>query len=437
VSPVRLSGRDAAFLYEERPGRPMHTVKVLELEGEGIDAPALRALLACRIPGLAPLRRHVVTVPGRIYHPVWVDAGLPDLEHHVGTARVAPPGGCEQLCRLVIELGAEPLDRGRPLWRLWVVQGLADERQAVILLLHHALGDAATSRCLLEGMFGATEIVNDGPPGGEAPPRRRQLVGEGVRDLVRLGGQAPALLRGLAEARTAVTEPMPRLPVTGSGGGRTCAFVSFSLDAVRGMADAAGLTVTEFVLAATADALRTLLLDREQLPPRSLVAAVPQLPAAAPPGRWGNHLVTLFIPLATDEPDPQVRRARIRSALRHAAAQQPAAARSEQWWELYPLRRLAYRAALRGGRGRERRVLHDLLVSSVNGGHTRHERRGISVVRVASLGALPLDGDCSLTAWSYAGSLVLGILATDATPLGAAELARRLRASFAEQGIAG
>jgi WS/DGAT/MGAT family acyltransferase len=401
---TRLSGRDAAFLYEERAGRPMHTVKVLELDGDQPDGARLRALLAPRIAGLAPLRRRVITVPGRLYHPVWVDAGMPDLGHHVEPIRCSVE-------ELISGAGAEPLDRQRPLWRMWLLDG-----GVIVLLLHHALGDARVSREVIAGLFGEDEVRPDGPPGGEPVPAPASLVGPASVDLARLVGRAPWLIRAAAHARGSVPTTQPRLPRGDAG--RSCAFVSLPIADVR----RAGMTVTEAALWALSGACRELLLARAALPARSLTAAVPY--ALPRDGTRGNRLATLFIGLATAEPDAAARRIAISTALRDAVARQRRIGPAvwDDWWEAYPVRRLGYLIALR----RQGRVPFDLLVSSVDGGQSRLSRDGLSVRRIGSLGALPADGDCSVTTWSYAGTLTFGILSADGAALPAPELARAL-----------
>jgi diacylglycerol O-acyltransferase / wax synthase len=406
---VRLSGRDAAFLYEERPDRPMHTVKVLELDGDQPDAARLRALLAPRIAGLAPLRRRVITVPGRLYHPVWVDAGVPDLGHHIR------PIPCS-VQELVSGVGAEPLDRNRPLWRIWLLDG-----GVIVLLLHHALGDARVSRLVITGLFGEDEVWPDGPADGESAPARASLVGPATVELARLVRRAPSLIRAAGHARGSVPTSQMRLPHGDAG--RSCAFLSLPIEAVR----RPGTTVTEAALWALSGACRELLLARAALPARSLTAAVPH--ALPQKGNRGNRIATLFVRLATEEPDDVARRIAISGALRDAVARQRRVGPAvwDDWWEAYPLRRLAYLIAMR----RKGRVPFDLIVSSVDGGQERLARDGLTVRQIGSLGALPADGDCSVTTWSYAGTLTFGILSADGAALPAHELAQALQRELA------
>jgi diacylglycerol O-acyltransferase len=406
---TRLSGRDAAFLYEERPDRPMHTIKVLELDGDQFDAARLRALLAPRIAGLAPLRRRLLAVPGPLYHPVWVDAGMPDLGHHVR------PITCS-VEELVSGVGAEPLDRKRPLWRMWLLDG-----GVIVLLLHHALGDARVSRQVIAGLFGEDEVRPDGPAGGEPAPAPASLVGPATVDLARLVRRAPSLIRAAGNARSSVPTKQMRLPPGDAG--RSCAFVSLPIEDVR----RPGMTVTEAALWALSGACRELLLARGALPARSLTAAVPY--ALPHNGNRGNRLATLFVGLATEEPDDAARRIAISTALRAAVAQQRRVGPAvwDDWWEAYPLRRLGYLIALR----RKGRVPFDLLVSSVDGGQNRLARDGLSVRQIGSLGALPADGDCSVTTWSYAGTLTFGMLSAAGAALPAPDLARALERQLA------
>ena len=140
----RMSGIDAGFLYMETPTLPMHTLKVALLEprrGPTTRPAGIRRAMAERLHLLPPFRRRIVEVPFGIHHPVWVEDPEFDLDHHLRRIAAAAPGGMRELDAVVSRIAATPLDRRRPLWELWIVDGLADGRVAAVAKIHHAVAD--------------------------------------------------------------------------------------------------------------------------------------------------------------------------------------------------------------------------------------------------------------------------------------------------------
>src|SRR5689334_13134625 len=141
----RLTPLEASFLYLEEPATPMHVAGVLVLERPpgGIDAVA--DLVEARL-GLVPrYRQRILEVPGRLANPVWADDPDFDLAYHVRRSALPRPGTDEQLRALVGRLIARRLDRARPLWEIYLVEGLHDGRFAVVTKTHHAMVDGLAS----------------------------------------------------------------------------------------------------------------------------------------------------------------------------------------------------------------------------------------------------------------------------------------------------
>lgn len=142
----QLSGVDASFLYMET-GRSWGHVSGLAVFRRP-DVPgwsaydALYARLTAILPELEPLRRRLVEVPLQLDHPYWVEDPDFDLEFHVRDTAVPPPGTDEKLAALVARLIARPLDRSHPLWESYVIEGLSENRFAVLTKLHHAMIEA-------------------------------------------------------------------------------------------------------------------------------------------------------------------------------------------------------------------------------------------------------------------------------------------------------
>ena len=140
-----LSGLDAAFLYLEAAGTPMHVGSVMLLRparGHARDFQrTLIAHVAERLPRAAVLRRVLQEAPLDLGHPLWREGADVDLESHIRKLRLRAPGTPEQLWRLIGELHAEPLPRDRPLWQFSVIEGLKSGEVALYTKLHHALLD--------------------------------------------------------------------------------------------------------------------------------------------------------------------------------------------------------------------------------------------------------------------------------------------------------
>jgi len=426
----RLSGRDAAFLYEESAARPMHTLKLLVLDGD-LTLARLRDLVAARAPALPPLRRTLVRVPFNLFHPLWRDGGAPDVDAHVHATSARDAA---ELRALVERLTRTPLDRGRPLWELWLVDGL--EAPVAILKLHHALADGAASVRLITELFGdggqppaadpAPPAADPAPPAAEAVPPRRTLLRDATADLARQVARLPATLPALRPGSLGRARPKPAPTLEPAGSGRTCALASLGFDDVRDIAAAVDATVSEVVVAIVAAAARRNLVEDGTLPPEPLTAAVPRsLRDPSVPADWGNRIATVFVGLATDVDDPVRRVARIRDAMRAAIAIQAKIGHApwDEWWELYPVRRAAYLIA-------SRTAGYNVIVSTVRGPTAKLA----GIERVHSFAALPHDAALAVTCWTYGGAIDVGVLSGARSGFDAARFADRLAPSLAELG---
>ncbi|MCW2586644.1 MAG: acyltransferase, partial [Frankiales bacterium] len=143
----RLSPLDVSFLYMETPTTAMHVggVAVLDPPADGFDYDRLCELISQRI-GLVPrYRQKVRWVPGRLANPVWVDDPDFDVTYHVRRSALPKPGNREQLKELVARLQSRQLDRNRPLWEIYLVEGLEDGKVAIVTKTHHAMVDGVSA----------------------------------------------------------------------------------------------------------------------------------------------------------------------------------------------------------------------------------------------------------------------------------------------------
>jgi len=139
----RLRPRDLAFLELETPTTPRHnaTIEVFEPGESGFDYDRFVALILDRIPFVPRYRQRVQSVPGHLANPVWIDDDHFDIGYHVRRSALPRPGNAEQLRELVARIVSRPLDRQRPLWEIYFVEGLADGRVALLYKTHQALVD--------------------------------------------------------------------------------------------------------------------------------------------------------------------------------------------------------------------------------------------------------------------------------------------------------
>ena len=143
----RLSSLDTSFLHLEDATTPMHvgSVMVFDAPVGGFDYESLVSLISERIAFVPRYRQKIKNVPGGLANPVWVDDRHFDMSYHVRRSALPRPGSDEQLEELVARIQPRPLDRSRPLWEVYLVEGLDENRFAVITKSHHSLVDGITA----------------------------------------------------------------------------------------------------------------------------------------------------------------------------------------------------------------------------------------------------------------------------------------------------
>jgi diacylglycerol O-acyltransferase / wax synthase len=156
----RLSGLDASFLYLETPSLHMHIGLCLVFDPStvpgGYSFDRMKRSIEARLPSAPVFRRRLVEVPFRLGHPVWVDDADFDIDYHVRLAAVPRPGGLRQLADLAGDITGRPLHRSRPLWEMWIVEGLAGGRIGFVAKMHHSTVDGVSGAALLSVLFDLT-----------------------------------------------------------------------------------------------------------------------------------------------------------------------------------------------------------------------------------------------------------------------------------------
>ncbi|HET6817378.1 MAG TPA: wax ester/triacylglycerol synthase family O-acyltransferase [Mycobacteriales bacterium] len=318
----QLSGMDAAFLALESPELPLHVVGVLLLDpsaGDGWSVDRFREVVRERLPRMPPFCRRLVHVPLALDRPYW-HYETPDIDDHLFWRRLGGSGDLHALGDLVGEITTELLDRSKPLWQLYVVEGLADGRVALIAKVHHStLYGAAGAEFIAELLDlspepasapesppGTSPATSAEPPGRLAVARRTALAQ--VRRPLAIGRLAVRGVRGAASAagdlvgvvrhhgRAGLPPVAPSTIISGTPTARrAAAFAALSLDEARAVKDAAGVKLNDVVLAAVAVALRGYLQARAALPDR-VVAGVP-VNAGEGDAVGTNTLATMLVAL--------------------------------------------------------------------------------------------------------------------------------------------
>lgn len=346
----RVSGVDAAFLYGETPSWHMHVSAVLLVDVAAAAEPLTFARFCDHIASrvhLAPqFAWKLVEVPLGLDRPVFIDDPDFSCAAHLHRITVPTPGDSRQLGNLIGDLVGRKLDRSRPLWEMWFIEGLADGRVAILAKVHHAIVDGVTGSELATLLM---DLEPDPPPPPPPPPPGEpDAAGEPDRTELLLRGAANAALTPVRTAQFVVqtvrqgarllpfrrrqTPPpvpfqAPRVSFNAElTPNRRFAFTNVSLDQVRAIKDHCGVKVNDVVLALCAGSLRRYLLDRRELPDAPLIAQVPVSMRVDGDTTVGTKVAAMFASLATNIDDPLERLAAIATGTRGAKEMQQALA---------------------------------------------------------------------------------------------------------------
>lgn len=325
----RLSGTDSLFLSMETSSWHQHVggLTVLEPGPRGLTYADILASVEERI-GYAPkFTWKLASTPLGLDRPAWVDDPDFDVRQHVNRIGVPSPGGAKEVGEVCGMLLSSQLDRSRPLWEIWVLEGLAGGRTGILMKYHH---------CLLDGLAGAglATALLDLEPNAEGPrvpfPSAEESTAGDLDTLDVLGGiasrwataplsygrygaglaakGATMLARMVRDESSRTMLPRvfgPRTPLNQAvGHRRQLAFASVAMADVRRLKDAHGVKVNDVVLALCGTALRGYLAERDELPDAPLTSGVPVSTRAEGDDTLDNQVSTMFVNLATDLDDP-------------------------------------------------------------------------------------------------------------------------------------
>ncbi len=338
----RLNPLDVSFLYLEGRTTPMHVggLAVFEPPSEGFDYDRFVDLIEQRIALVPRYRQKVRSIPGHLANPVWVDDTDFDLGYHVRRSALPRPGSDEQLRELVARVQSRALDRNRPLWEMYLVEGLAGGRFAVIQKTHHAMVDGISAVDIGQVILDTTPVPREIPEDLWMPrpePGAASLVLDAVSELVRRPTAVADTVRiGLADARNVVSQvsaavtgvlaaarvvarPAPESPLNSAiGAQRRFAVARTDLEDYRKVRKHQGGTVNDVVLATVAGAVRGWMLSRgEPVKPSTTVRAmVPVSIRTDEDSGPGNQVSSYLVDLPVGEPSPMVRLSQVSYAMK-------------------------------------------------------------------------------------------------------------------------
>jgi diacylglycerol O-acyltransferase len=336
----RLSGLDATFLYLETPKNQLHMTGLLVFDPStmpgGYSFDKMRAFMGSRLAHSPAFTRKIINVPFGIDHPVWVDDEDFDLAAHVHRVGCPAPGGTRELSELAGEIAGIPLDRNRPLWDMWFVEGLERGYVGLVAKMHHATIDGVSGANLMMHLFDLEpEPVEPAPVEhhfdrrpGDIELFARGLLARVRRPLLLPGNVADTAkgLLNLAMRRRAGTPSMatpftaPSTPFNKAiTPHRSVAYSRVSLDQVRAVKDALGTTVNDVILHLTATSVARWLDKQNAKLDRPLIAGVPVSTRGDDAVSMGANLISaMFVSLATDIADPVERLRAIHEATKGA-----------------------------------------------------------------------------------------------------------------------
>lgn len=323
----RLTPLDDVFVVLERDNLPMHIGSLMILDGPAPGYEDLLAHVAGRLDRLPRYRQVLREVPLKLGMPVWQDDADFNLEYHVRHTAVPPPGGREELRALAGRLLSHRLDMQRPLWEMWLIEGLPDDGFAILNKVHHAMVDGISGNDIMEVLLDASPDVPTPEPSvwePKPPPSDAQVLASALADTVRNPAQRLGhLVADLDSPRAAVTMMgaaiLGTLRIGGTlahtedhllgqpGPHRRWAWAEGDLTEVKRIKNALGGTVNDVILAAITSGFRHFLLGRtDDLPESAFVRTM--IPVSTRPtdaDKGGNEVAVMFadLPVGLAEPD--------------------------------------------------------------------------------------------------------------------------------------
>jgi WS/DGAT/MGAT family acyltransferase len=429
----RLTAVDASFLSNESSSSHMHVGAIVIFEGPPPLYVDLVEHVRGRLNQVPRFRQRLVVPPLEAGRPLWADDVNFNLTYHIRHTALPEPGGEEELKRLAARVFSQQLDRSKPLWELWLVQGLERDRFAILTKTHHAMVDGISGVDIgtvlfdLEPVPKPAESVDDWSP--QALPSTRSLVARAAEDVastpLRLAERALEAIRspektakrigegveGLTEVFGALADPAPDIPLNQEiGPHRRFVWARSDLATFKHIKDSLGGTVNDVVLAVVTGGLREWLHGRgirtEGLELRALVPVSTR--AEDERGNLGNRIVVMRGPLPVYVEDP-VRRLRIVSEAMEGLKRSKQALGAEvisRFNDFAPPTLLAQASRLNFSTR-----LFNLIVTNVPGPQLPLYVLGREMEEIIPVAFLPENHALAVAIMSYNGRIGFGLLA--------------------------
>ncbi len=345
MGPDRLSPLDASFLHIEDHVSHMHIASVAIFEGPPPPFADIVDMVDAKLDLVPRYRQRVRFVPFELGRPVWVDDPHFNIEYHLRHTALPAPGGESELRKLVGRVMAQQLDRSKPLWEIWVVEGLEDGRWAMLSKTHHALVDGVAGTDLLAVVMDLSPEATRPEPSEWVPrpmPSGFELMVDALENIARspyeqlraaraqtrvvrrMAGYALEVVGGLF-ALSGLVRPMPLSSLNGPlGPHRRYAWATTSVDDIKRVRKGLGGTFNDVVLAAITNGFRELLLSRDEDVERVVRTLVPvsvrprdASGKAVGDGTFENRVSAMFAELPVDIEDPVLRLHTISAQMKH------------------------------------------------------------------------------------------------------------------------
>jgi diacylglycerol O-acyltransferase len=429
----RLSSTDVSFLTNESSSSHMHVGAILIFEGPAPSYDDLVEHVRSRSHLVPRFRQKLAYPPAQTGRPFWIDDPNLNLEYHIRHSALPAPGSEEQLRRMAARVFSQQLDRSKPLWELWLVQGLTRNRFALVTKTHHAVVDGVSGVDIATVLFDLNPVPEPAEGGDswtpEPEPSPVSLLARGAQDVLEAPIRAARRLeravqhperavRQVRDAVEAVSEvgwnfanPAPRVPLNVEiGSHRRFVWVRSDLDHFKRVKNALGGTVNDVVLAVVAGALREWLRGRGiRTEGLELRAQVPvSIRAEDERGRLGNRLAVMRAPLPVYVGDP-VRRLQLVTDAMRGLKQSKQALGAEvisRFNDFAPPTLLAQAARINFSTR-----LFNLTVTNVPGPQVPLYLLGRELEDIFPIGFLPPNQALFVAIMSYNGGVNFGLLA--------------------------